>query len=261
VFFDTTPSKQSVKSETLLIFINYRCFPDNPHRLVWHDRCLPHLHKERQKGRKGFMLLLNIQSSPRGTKSASIAVTNAFLDAYQALHSDAMIDTLNVWDENLPDFDSEAIGAKYKGVSHRPMDAAEAEIWERIQSLAKRFQRADRIVLGVPMWNFAIPYKLKQLIDLACQRNFLFTFANGVFGPLLKTPRALVVYTRGQTYSEDSPTPPTRFDHQTAYINFWLHFIGVQQVETVIVENTWSDNAEENIARGQNEARNHAASF
>ena len=32
-------------------------------------------------------------------------------------------------------------------------------------------------------------------------------------------------------------------------------------METVIVENTWSDNAEENIARGQNEARNHAASF
>ncbi len=29
------------------------------------------------------MLLLNIQSSPRGAKSASIAVTNAFLDAYQ----------------------------------------------------------------------------------------------------------------------------------------------------------------------------------
>src|SRR5437899_7139098 len=30
--------------------------------------------------RKVFMLLLNIQSSPRGAKSASIAVTNAFLD-------------------------------------------------------------------------------------------------------------------------------------------------------------------------------------
>jgi FMN-dependent NADH-azoreductase len=207
------------------------------------------------------MLLLNIQSSPRGANSASIAVTDAFLDAYLALHPDATIDTLNVWDENLPDFDSEAIGAKYKGVSHKPMNAAEAEIWERIQSLARRFQRADRIVLGVPMWNFAFPYKLKQLIDLACQRNLLFTFANGVFGPLLKTPRALVVYTRGQTYSDGSPTPSARFDHQTGYINFWLHFIGVQQVETVIVENTWSDHARESIAKGQNEARHRAVSF
>jgi FMN-dependent NADH-azoreductase len=40
-----------------------------------------------------------------------------------------------------------------------------------IQSLAARFQAADLIVLGVPMWNFAYPYKLKQLIDLVCQRN------------------------------------------------------------------------------------------
>src|SRR5215831_17919310 len=44
--------------------------------------------------RKALMLLLNIQSSPRGAKSASVAVTNAFLDAYRALHSDATIDTL-----------------------------------------------------------------------------------------------------------------------------------------------------------------------
>jgi hypothetical protein len=28
VFFDTPRRKQGVKSETLLIFINYRCFPD-----------------------------------------------------------------------------------------------------------------------------------------------------------------------------------------------------------------------------------------
>src|SRR4029077_8509852 len=124
--------------------------------------------------RKVFMLLLNIQSSPRGAKSASIAVTNAFLDAYQTLHSDATIDTLNVWEENLPDFDEEAIGAKYKGVNNEPMDQAETAVWDKIQELAARFQQADRIALGVPMWNFAYPYKLKQLIDLACQRNMLF---------------------------------------------------------------------------------------
>ena len=104
------------------------------------------------------MLLLNIQSSPRGAKSASIAVTNAFLDAYRALHSDVTIDTLNVWQENLPDFDQEAIGAKYNGINKEPMDPAEAAVWNKIQKLALRFQQAARIVLGVPMWNFAYPY-------------------------------------------------------------------------------------------------------
>jgi FMN-dependent NADH-azoreductase len=114
-------------------------------------------------------------------------VTNAFLDAYRALQSDVTIDTLNVWEENLPDFDQEAIGAKYKSINKEPMDPGEAAVWEKIQELALRFQKASRIVLGVPMWNFAYPCKLKQLIDLACQRNMLFTYDGTECGPLLKT--------------------------------------------------------------------------
>jgi FMN-dependent NADH-azoreductase len=211
-----------------------------------------------------FMLLLNIQSSPRGAKSASIAVTNAFLDAYQALHSDATIDTLNVWEENLPDFDQEAIGAKYKGVNKEPMDQAETAVWDKIQELAVRFQQADRIVLGVPMWNFAYPYKLKQLIDLACQRNMLFTYDGKEYGPLLKTRRAFVVYARGGTYAEGSPTPASRFDYQKGYIDFWLKFIGVKKVHTLVVEGTtWGgkEKGQESIARGQEEAKKLAADF
>jgi FMN-dependent NADH-azoreductase len=53
---------------------------------------------------------------------------------------------------------------------------AESNVWERIQSLIQRFQNADRIVLGTPMWNFGLPYKLKQLIDLVAQRNYLFAY-------------------------------------------------------------------------------------
>jgi FMN-dependent NADH-azoreductase len=214
--------------------------------------------------RKVFMLLLNIQSSPRGAKSASIVVTNAFLDVYQALHSDATIDSLNVWEENLPDFDQEAIGAKYKGVNKEPMDQVETAVWDKIQELALRFQQATRIVLGVPMWNFAYPYKLKQLIDLACQRHMLFTYDGTEYGPLLKTPRAFVVYARGGTYAEDSPTPASRFDHQKGYIDFWLKFIGVKEVRTLVVEGTtWGgkEKGEEAIARGQKEATRLAADF
>ena len=140
------------------------------------------------------MRLLNIESSPRGARSASIAVTSAFLKAYRQACPGVIIDTLNVWEERLPEFDQEAIGAKYKGINKEPMDPAEAAAWDKIQELAARFQQADRILLGVPMWNFAYPYKLKQLIDLVCQRNMLFTYDGNEYGPLLKTPRALVVY-------------------------------------------------------------------
>jgi len=200
------------------------------------------------------MILLNIQTSPRGSKSISIAATRAFVGAYCIAHPDAMVDNLNVWEECLPEFDNESIGAKYKRVAKEAMSEAESAIWIKIQSLTARFQAADLIVLGVPMWNFAYPYKLKQLIDLVCQRNFLFTFSEGKFGPLLKTRNAVVIYSRGQTYAEHSPTPASLFDHQKGYIDFWLHFIGVEKTHNIVIENTWSDREAETLAKGKKEA-------
>jgi len=55
------------------------------------------------------------------------------------------------------------------------MTPSERATWEKIRELASRFEKTDRIVLSIPMWTFPFPYKLKQLIDLACQRNMLFT--------------------------------------------------------------------------------------
>ncbi|HTF66224.1 MAG TPA: hypothetical protein VK638_26420 [Edaphobacter sp.] len=37
-----------------------------------------------------------------------------------------------------------------------------------------------------------------------------------------------MIYNRGQTYAEHSPTPASLFDHQKGYIDFWLHFVGVE---------------------------------
>jgi len=207
------------------------------------------------------MRLLNIQSSPRGPKSVSIAVADAFLAAYLRANPTVDVDTLNVWDEKLPDFDGEAIGAKYKGVSKEPMNESEQAVWDRIQSLVRRFQEADRIVLGVPMWNFAYPYKLKQLIDLACQRNMLFTFDGKAYGPMLKAQRAFVIYVRGQSDEVGFATSNPGFDHQMKYIDLWLKFIGVREVATLTVEHTWDDKAQETIARGKERAAELAAGF
>ncbi len=122
------------------------------------------------------MRILKIVTSPRGDRSVSTAMVDAFLFEYQKkINGLGVVDTLDVWSDSLPDFNAEAIGAKYKGVSGEPMTPSEGAAWEKIKELASRFQNADRIVLAIPMWNFSFPYKLKQLIDLACQRNMLFT--------------------------------------------------------------------------------------
>jgi FMN-dependent NADH-azoreductase len=229
------------------------------HKETRHSALTPIVHTFASGSR--IMRLLNIVSSPRGAKSVSISVANAFLDAYGKATPSIEIDTLNVWDENLPDFDSHAIGAKYKGVSKEPMDSAELSTWIRIQSLVKRFQQADRIVVGVPMWNFGYPYKLKQLIDLVSQRNMLFTFDGERYGPMLKIPRALVIYVRGQSHDRGAGISSPGFKHQADYIDFWLKFIGVDEVKSLMVEHTWDAKGPETIEQGKARAIAMAADF
>jgi FMN-dependent NADH-azoreductase len=201
------------------------------------------------------MKLLEIQSSPRGKSSDSISLTQSFIEACKTDNGSLVVDTLNVWHEQLPEFDSDAIGAKYKAVKHETMTEAESKVWERIQSLIQRFQNADRIVLGTPMWNFGLPYKLKHLIDLVAQRNYLFTYDGKQYGPLLNVEKAIVVYTRGSRFLEGTPIPPSRFDHQTTYLDFWLRLVGVRDLRSVgVVDNAWNRDRRESevsLAKGK----------
>src|ERR1700689_4487277 len=204
--------------------------------------------------RRELVKLLEIQSSPRGESSDSIGLTQSFIEACKSDNGSIVVDTLNVWHERLPEFDSEAIGAKYKAVKHETMTEAESKVWERIQLLIQRFQNADRIVVGTPMWNFSLPYKLKQLIDLVAQRNYLFTYDGKRYGPLSNVEKAIVVYTRGSRYLEGSAIPPSRFDHQATYLDFWLRLVGVRDLRSVIVYNAWNRDRQESevsVANGK----------
>lgn len=104
------------------------------------------------------------------------------------------------------------------------------------------------------MWNFGLPYKLKQLIDLVAQRNYLFAYDGKEYGPLLNVEKAIVVYTRGSRFLEGTPIPPSRFDHQATYLDFWLQLVGVRDLRSVIVDNAWNRNPQESevsLAKGK----------
>jgi FMN-dependent NADH-azoreductase len=208
------------------------------------------------------MHILNIVTSPRTDRSASRAVVDAFLRAYAAQARDIVVDTMDVWQERLPEFDAEAIDAKYKAVSGEAMTSAETTAWGKIRELASRFQKAERIVMGVPMWNFSFPYKLKQLIDLSCQRNMLFRFDGKRYGPALDIEKAFVAFVRGQSDEAGLETlPQPGFAHLSGYVEFWLRFIGVREVVTLTLEHTWDGRAAEMIEAGKTKAADLARQF
>ena len=57
------------------------------------------------------MRLLHIETSPRKQRSASRQVALAFIEAWQRHHPASSIDTLDVWNTTLPDFDGAALDA------------------------------------------------------------------------------------------------------------------------------------------------------
>jgi FMN-dependent NADH-azoreductase len=174
--------------------------------------------------------LLYIESSPRKQRSASIEVAKAFIDAWQAQHAIATVDTLDVWSTPLPEFDGAALDAKYAGIQGIERTSEQKQAWAQISELAQRFINADIILFGVPMWNFAIPYKLKHLIDVVSQKDLLFTFDERGLNGLLDGRKVVVIAARG--------APLDRAEHQVAYLTTWSEMVGIDEQYNIIIEKT-----------------------
>lgn len=183
--------------------------------------------------------LLYVECSPRKQRSASIEVARAFLDAYTAANPDDTVKTIDVWNLHLPEFDGDAMAAKYAGLSGAELAPDQQAAWEGIKELARPFAAADKLLFAVPLWNFSIPYKLKHLIDVISQKDVLFNFDESGFSGRLTGKKAAVIYARGLDYfSSSSITPATSHDFQKPYFEMWLNFVGVADIATIIVEKT-----------------------
>ncbi|MFM0063775.1 FMN-dependent NADH-azoreductase [Paraburkholderia aspalathi] len=182
--------------------------------------------------------LLHIESSPRKKRSASLDVARAYVDAYRDTHPAHRIDVLDLWSVALPEFDGDALDAKYADLSGTPLSEGQQQAWTSIRELAQRLHDADTLLFSVPLWNFSIPYKLKHFIDVVSQRGILFSFDERGLQGLLKEKKAVVVYARGLDYSVGSSTPAHSFDFQRPYMEAWLRSVGVTDVKSIVVEKT-----------------------
>ena len=113
--------------------------------------------------------LLYIQASPRAERSKSIAVGNAFVKTYQKAHPGDDVETLNVFKADLLAFDGLALQAKYTILHGKEHSQEELSAWKAVEAVIEQFTSADKYVFAVPMWNFSIPYRLKQYIDIKTQ--------------------------------------------------------------------------------------------
>jgi FMN-dependent NADH-azoreductase len=181
--------------------------------------------------------LLYIKASPMGELSYSIAVADAFLEEYRKAHPEDNVRAMNLFTEPLPAFDFEAASAKYKIMHGKDHIDKDKQIWAKIISVIDDFKSADKYIIATPMWNFSIPYRLKQYIDILVQPGYTFTVAkDGNYKGLVTNKPVFVAYARGGEYP--AGTPQEAFDLQKKYIELILAFIGLTDIRSVIVEPT-----------------------
>src|SRR4030042_5703588 len=181
--------------------------------------------------------LLYIQASPRIERSYSIAVADAFVSTYKQANPKDEIVTMNLFKKELPSFDGLTVQAKYTilhGQKHSPEELA---AWRTVEDLIAEFKSADKYVMAVPMWNFGIPYRLKQYLDILVQPTYTFSFSpqEGYKGLVLGKP-IFVAYSRGGAYPKGRAEEA--FDLQTKYFQLALGFIGFTDIRTLVVEPT-----------------------
>lgn len=177
--------------------------------------------------------LLHIIATPREEDSRTMKVTAVFLDEFTKAHPDWVIDELNLFKVDLPELTARRVDGKYVLLDGKDLFGELKESWEEIVAHIERFLSADACLISTPMWNFHIPYVLKQYIDIIVQPKFLFTYTpKGVEG-LARGRKMVVITSRGGDYRSDQSRP---FDHQEPYLRTIFGFVGITDLQFVIAQ-------------------------
>ncbi len=172
--------------------------------------------------------LLHIIATPRGKDSRTLKVSQAFLGAFSKKYPKSRVDELNVITENIPGLTVKMIDGKYILLGGKDLSGEIKEAWEPIQQHIERFLAADSYLVTTPMWNFGIPYPLKQYIDIIVQPKYLFRYTEKGVEGLAKNKKMVVITSRGGDYGPESAFHS--YDFQEPYLRAVFGFVGITDI-------------------------------
>jgi len=181
--------------------------------------------------------LLHISASPRGERSYSLRTAKAFIESYMAAHPGDTLRSLDLAAGTVPAFDTVAVSAKYRILHGESHTEEEGRAWQAVKSAVADFKAADKLVISSPMWNFGVPYRLKQYLDVIVQPGSTFSYSaeEGYKGLVTGRP-AMLILARGGEYESGAET--ASYDFQKPYLELILGFMGFTEVRSIVVQPT-----------------------
>ena len=131
-------------------------------------------------------------------------------------------------------------------VFSRESTPEQTEILKESDELVDELLANDVIVLGAPMYNFTVPGVLKAYFDQIARVGRTFRYSDeGMPIGLVEGKKAYVVIATGGT-EIGSP-----YDFSKGYIQTFLGFMGIRDVEFITFDGMMSPAAEEKLAAGE----------
>ncbi|KKI88469.1 FMN-dependent NADH-azoreductase [Bacillus sp. SA1-12] len=205
--------------------------------------------------------VLFIKANSRPIEQAvSVQMYQAFLETYKETHPEDHIIELDVFQENLPYYDTDKINGMFKLAKNLELTPEEKNATDIVNKYLNQFLSVDKVVFAFPLWNFTIPAALHTYLDYIGQVGKTFSYtAEGPVG-LLSDKKVVLLNASGGIYSEG---PAQSLEMSVSYLKVLLNFWGVQDITTIVIEghNQYPNKAEEIIKTGIMEAIKVAQTF
>jgi FMN-dependent NADH-azoreductase len=172
--------------------------------------------------------LLQIHSSLFGETGQSSRMSDQFVQLRRQLEPDLALIRRDLAREPVPHLTAASFQAFLKQPADRtPDEQAAVDYSDR---LIDELQRADVIVLGLPMYNFGVPSSVRAYFDHVARAGVTFRYTSAGPEGLLKAKRVVVFATRGGKYAG------TPADTQTDYVKQFFRFLGIEDIAFVYAE-------------------------
>lgn len=178
------------------------------------------------------MNILRIDSSAQTETAQSRRLADRFIEGLQK-NGHAPVVTTRDLDIPLPQIDRAWVTAN--STPNEERTNADHAALALSDTLIGEIEAADTLIIGVPVYNFAVPASLKLWIDLVCRARKTFAYSEDGPKGLMTGKKAIVFFASGGTpFGSD-------IDFASGYIRHILGFIGITDVVFVAADRHFMD--------------------
>ncbi|MES2426963.1 MAG: NAD(P)H-dependent oxidoreductase [Bacteroidota bacterium] len=180
--------------------------------------------------------VLVVNSSARTLRSQSRKLTEVFIDHYQSIHNNSLINYRELGNAEVPHINENWITASFKAEGTRTEE--DKQILKISDTYIAELREADFIIIGSPMYNWSIPSTLKAYIDQILRVNETFkldrTNMQHPYVGLLENKTLFLLLSRGEQ-GYDKGEYNEYLDFQSTYLKAVFNIIGISKIHIITI--------------------------